>query len=65
VDDLELETRKIGYPERYLSCPICKVDKGQPCLSRSCRIVGGRPDEVRTELDHPHNARPISRRRPK
>lgn len=53
------------YPSRYLACPICKVPKGQSCLSRSGRIINGRPDDVRTELDHPHNARKISRCRPK
>lgn len=52
------------YPDRYLKCSICRVGKGESCVSQSGHIVGGRPDGARTVLDHPHNARKISRRKP-
>lgn len=58
-----LDARKIGYPESYRACTICKVPLGKKCVSRSGKIVDGRPDGVVTELEHPHNARKRRTRR--
>lgn len=58
-----LEARQTDYPVGYRSCPICKAKLGEPCRSRSGRIVNGRPDGVITELDYPHVARKRRTRR--
>lgn len=44
---------------RYRACPVCRVGLGQPCVSRSGRVVGGQPDQVRTVLSQPHTIRPL------
>ena len=42
----------------YRACSqACRAPIGQPCVSLSGKVVGGRPDEVRIELDQPHKAR--------
>ena len=43
----------------YRKCPICLRMTGNACVSKSGRIVGGQPDGVLTELEHPHNARKL------
>lgn len=46
------------YPDDYRKCSqICGAKIGEPCFSLSGRIVGGRPDGIRTPLDAPHKAR--------
>ena len=47
----------------YRKCRTCLRETGRPCVSRSGRVVGGHPDGVETELEHPHVARPRRRRR--
>jgi hypothetical protein len=51
------------YPFKYLKCPVCQVPARKWCVSRSGRIVGGRPDEVEQRLDRPHTQRKISKAR--
>lgn len=42
----------------YRACSqVCRAPIGEPCVSLSGRVVGGRPDQVRTALTHPHAAR--------
>lgn len=42
----------------YRKCSqVCRAESGQPCVSRSGRIVAGRPDGVRTALLVPHESR--------
>jgi hypothetical protein len=41
----------------YRACPVCKASIGEPCVSRSGMVVGGRPDGVRTVLHQSHLAR--------
>jgi hypothetical protein len=42
----------------YRKCSqVCGAEIGQPCVSRSGRIVEGRPDGVRTVLAVPHVSR--------
>lgn len=41
----------------YRKCGICMVGTGNPCVSRSGRIVDGQPDGIRTELKAPHKGR--------
>lgn len=42
----------------YRKCSqVCRAAIGEPCFSLSGRIVGGRPDEVRTPLAVPHVSR--------
>ena len=38
-------------------CQVCGAERGQPCVSRSGKVVDGRPDNARTELARPHLAR--------
>jgi hypothetical protein len=48
----------------YRKCSqVCRAEIGQPCFSLSGRIVGGRPDGVRTPLTHAHAARKLRIRR--
>lgn len=48
----------------YRACTqVCRAPIGKPCVSLSGRIVGGRPDGVRTELTIPHKARKLRTRR--
>ena len=48
----------------YRKCSqVCRAEIGQPCFSLSGTIVGGRPDGVRTPLDHPHKARKLRTRK--
>lgn len=42
------------YPAQYRACPVCRVKLGEKCISLSGKVVNGRPDQVRTELDKPH-----------
>lgn len=51
----------------YRACSqVCRAPIGQPCVSLSSKVVDGRPDGVRIELDQPHKARkPRTRRRRK
>lgn len=51
------------YPFKYLKCPVCRVAARKYCVSRSGRVVNGRPDEVEQRLDRPHTARKISKAR--
>jgi hypothetical protein len=57
--------RATFYPDDYRACPVCKVPLGEPCVSLSGRIVGGRPDGARTELSLPHTIRKLRIRRKK
>jgi hypothetical protein len=42
----------------YRKCSqVCRAAIGEPCFSLSGRIVGGRPDGVRTPLAVPHVSR--------
>ena len=42
----------------YRKClQICRAEIGEPCFSRSGKVVNGQPDGVRTDLDTPHKAR--------
>lgn len=42
----------------YRKCSqVCGAEIGEPCVSLSGRIIGGRPDQVRTALTHAHAAR--------
>lgn len=51
---------------RYRKCSqVCRAPAGEPCFSLSGRIVGGRPDGVRTPLTHAHKARKLSTRKKK
>jgi hypothetical protein len=43
----------------YRACSVCRVELGRPCRSASGRIVGGQPDGIATELEHPHVARKL------
>ena len=44
----------------YRKCSqVCGAEIGQPCVSLSGTIVGGRPDEIRTELPRPHVSRKL------
>lgn len=52
-----------NYPDDYLKCPVCRVAKKDWCVSRSGKVVGGRPDGVQIELEAPHKARKVSRRK--
>lgn len=46
------------YPEGYRKCSqVCGAELGKPCVSRSGRVVAGRPDGVRTVLLVPHKSR--------
>lgn len=36
---------------------VCRAPIGKPCFSLSGTIRNGRPDGIRTELDHPHSTR--------
>lgn len=48
----------------YRKCSqICRAEIGQPCVSRSGRIVNGQPDGVLTALAVPHKARKIRTRK--
>lgn len=48
----------------YRKCSqICRAEIGEACFSLSGRIVGGRPDRVRTELSKPHASRKLRVRR--
>lgn len=38
-------------------CPICRAPIGGACFTLSGRVIGGRPDGVRTELPRPHTLR--------
>ena len=49
---------------RYRKCSqACGAEMGKPCVSRSGRVVAGRPDGVRTELAVPHKARKLRKGR--
>lgn len=41
----------------YRKCRVCQRGTGNPCIARSGRIVGGRPDGVARDLAEPHTAR--------
>jgi hypothetical protein len=48
----------------YRKCNlICRAPSGQPCFTVSGRIVNGRPDGARTDLEHPHTSRKMRTRR--
>lgn len=38
-------------------CPVCRAPIGQPCLTRSGRVVGGRVVGPSVRLDRPHAMR--------
>lgn len=41
----------------YRKCFVCHAEIGEPCRSRSGRVVDGRPDGVVTYLERAHNSR--------
>lgn len=48
------------YPEDFRKCSqVCGAPLGTRCMSRSGKIVDGRPDQVVTLLDEPHKARKL------
>jgi hypothetical protein len=48
----------------YRACTqVCRAPLGQPCVALSGRVVGGRPDGVRTLLPVQHGARKRRTRR--
>jgi hypothetical protein len=57
-----LEAEAIDW-SAYRACAVCKAILGEPCVSRSGRVVGGRPDGVRTILTHAHVCRKLRTRR--
>jgi hypothetical protein len=50
----------------YRKCSqICGAEIGEPCTSLSGRVVGGRPDGVRTPLKAAHRTRKLRVKRGK
>jgi hypothetical protein len=47
----------------YRKCPVCGAEIGQACASLSGTITGGRPDGIRTELEHAHLSRKLRTRK--
>lgn len=41
----------------YRKCRICQRGTGNPCCTRSSRIVDGQPVGGPTDLERPHQAR--------
>lgn len=42
---------------RYRKCRVCNMGTGNACLTRSSRIVDGRPDGVARPMLVPHGGR--------
>lgn len=48
----------------YRKCSkVCGQPTGKACVSLSGMVVGGRPDQVRTELEFPHKSRKLRTKR--
>ena len=48
----------------YRKCSqVCGAETGEACVSLSGLIVGGQPDKIRTELEHPHLSRKLRTKR--
>lgn len=48
-----LEADEVDW-SAYRTCGTCRARMGEPCFALSGRVAGGRPDGLRTVLDHAH-----------
>jgi hypothetical protein len=60
-----LEAEAVDW-SAYRACyAVCRAPIGEPCVSQSGHVVGGRPDGARTPLPRPHVSRKLRVKRTK